>query len=127
MNQKGLKTTLRINAGFSGLSGLALLAAAGRWAELFQANPWLFRGVGVGLLLFAVDLIVTSFRVEIPRSKALYFSFSDFGWVVGSALLVLLAPLSSTAILLVGGVAIVVLTFAIVQIRCIGAGGVSPT
>jgi hypothetical protein len=118
MNQNGLKKVLRVNAGFSALSGLILIVDAGMLAGLFgQVHPWIFRGVGIGLLLFAADILITCRLPEVPRHKALYFSFGDFGWVVGSALLLAAAPLPATAIALVVGVALVVLGFGILQMR----------
>jgi hypothetical protein len=118
MNQNGLKKVLRVNAGFSTLSGLILIVDAGALSGLFgQVHPWVFRGVGIGLLLFAADILITCRRAEVPRHKALYFSLSDFGWVAGSVLLLAAAPLPATAVAIVAGVALVVLGFGILQMR----------
>ena len=118
MNQQGLKKVLRLNAGFSILSGLALLIDAAQLSDIFgQVNPWIFRGIGIGLLMFAADMLVTCSKPEIPRPKALYFSIGDFGWVAGSAVLLIAVPLSTLAAGLVIGVALMVLGFGIQQLR----------
>ena len=80
------------------------------------------RGVGVGLLLFAADLFVSSRAPEVSRSKALYFSFSDFGWVLGSIVLLTVAELPAIAAALTGGVALIVLALGVAQLRCLQAG-----
>ena len=118
MNQNGLKKVLRVNAGFSILSGLILIVDAGMLSGLFgQAHPWIFRGIGIGLLLFAADILITCRLPEIPRHKALYFSLGDFGWVAGSVLLLIAAPLSTIAVALVIGIALIVLGFGILQMK----------
>ncbi len=123
MNEKGLKKVLLTNAAFSTLSGLVLLVDAGMLSDLFGgAHPWIFRGIGIGLLLFAADLTVTSLRGRISRGKALYFSLGDFGWVASSAVLLTVAPLPAVAFAVVTGVALVVLGFGLAQVRCIRYG-----
>ena len=118
MNQQGLKKVLRINAGFSILSGLLLIVDAGMLSTLFgEANPWIFRGIGIGLLLFAADIVVTCRQPEIPRWKALYFSIGDFGWVAGSALVLIAAPMTTLAAVLLVGIALIVLGFGVLQVR----------
>ena len=118
MNRQGLKKVLRINAGFSILSGLALIVDATQLSEIFgQVHPWIFRGIGIGLLMFAADILATCRKPDIARSKALYFSIGDFGWVAGSALILIAAPLSLLAFSLVTGVALIVLGFGFLQLR----------
>ena len=120
MNQKRLRRALLANAGFSTLSAVALIVAAGPLATLFGlSQPWILRGVGIGLLLFAIDIVATCRGPEISRSKALYFSAGDFVWVLGSVVLLLFAPLSSQAAAIVVAVGLVVLAFAVAQVRSI--------
>jgi len=127
MNQNGLKKVLLFNAGFSALSGLALILGATALSGLFgEAHPWIFRGIGIGLLLFAGDILATCRSPQVSRAKALYFSYGDFGWVVGSIALLLAAPLSAVAAAIVVGVAVIVLVFGVAQFRQIHGGSTHP-
>lgn len=118
MRSDDLKRVLWINAAFSAVSAIVLVGASGGLSTLFGgANPWIFRGIGVGLLLFAADIAVSCRQPRISRGKALYFSVSDFGWVAGSALLLIVVPLPSTAIAVVGVVGLVVLALGVAQYR----------
>lgn len=118
MNQNGLKKVLLTNAGFSALSGLVLLVGATALSRLFgEAHPWIFRGIGIGLLLFAGDILATCRSVPVSRAKVLYFSFGDFGWVLGSIALFIAVPLSAVAAGIVAGVALIVLAFGVAQFR----------
>ncbi len=127
MNQSELKKVLLTNAGFSALSGLVLILGA-RWLSgLFgNANPWIFRGIGIGLLLFAGDMLATCRGLRISRAKALYFSYSDFVWVLGSIALLIAAPLSALAVAIVVGVALIVLVFGVTQFRYVQSGSPEP-
>ncbi|MCP3981109.1 MAG: hypothetical protein GY716_17565 [bacterium] len=120
MDQDGLRRVLWMNAGFSLFSGIVLLLGAGGLANLFGASQaWPFRAVGFGLLVFAIDIARECRKPELRRFKALYFSLSDLAWVVGSAILLALAPLPVAAALLVGAVMLIVLGFGLAQFRCL--------
>jgi len=115
------------NAVFSGISGIALLVGGGYLAALFDVDAaWIFRVVGVGLILFAVDLANEARKAEVGRWKALYFSFGDFGWVLGSVILLALTSFPTPAKALVVVAMLVVLAFGVSQVRCI-AGTPAPT
>ncbi len=127
MNQSGLKKVLLTNAGFSALSGLVLILAAAAVSGLFgNAHPWIFRGIGIGLLLFAGDMLATCRSLRVSRAKALYFSYSDFGWVLGSIALLIAAPLSALAVAIVAGVALIVLDLGVAQFRYVQSGSPEP-
>ena len=127
MDQNGLKKVLRINAGFSALSGLVLIFDATALSGLFgDAHPWIFRGIGIGLLLFAGDMLASCRGAGVSRAKALYFSFGDFGWVLGSIALLIAAPLSAVAASIVAGVALIVLLFGVSQFRYVRNGSTNP-
>ncbi len=127
MNQSGLKNVLLTNAGFSALSGLVLILGATALSGLFgEAHPWIFRGVGIGLLLFAGDMLATCRSLRVSRAKALYFSYGDFGWVLGSIALLIAAPLSAVAAASVAGVALIVLVFGVAQFRYIHRDSTHP-
>ena len=127
MNQNGLKRVLLINAGFSALSGLVLVLDATALSGLFgDAHPWIFRGIGIGLLLFAGDIFATCRSPRVTRAKALYFSYGDLGWVLGSIALLIAAPLSAVAAASVAGVALIVLIFGVAQFRYIHRDSTHP-
>jgi hypothetical protein len=118
MGSDDLKRVLWINALFSTVSAIVLVAAAGGLSTLFGgASPWIFRGIGVGLLLFAVDIAVSCRQPRIARGKALYFSLSDFGWVVGTAVLLIAVPLPAAAVAVVVAVGLAVLALGVAQYR----------
>ena len=127
MNQDGLKRVLLTNAAFSALSGLVLILGATFLSGLFgEAHPWIFRGIGIGLLLFAGDMLATCRSPRVSRAKALYFSYSDLGWVLGSIALLIAAPLSAAAAAIVAGVALIVLVLGVAQFRHIHSGSTYP-
>ena len=127
MNQNGLKKVLLTNAGFSALSGLVLLVGATALSQLFgEAHPWIFRGIGIGLLLFAGDILASCRSLPVSRAKALYFSFGDFGWVLGSIALLIGVPLPAMAVWIVAGVALIVLAFGVAQCRYVHSPSTSP-
>jgi len=113
---KTLRIGLRANAAFSAISAVVLLLLSSTLAELFNAPRSVLLGIGVGLVLFVVDLLVTASRQTIPRKKALYFVGADVLWVLGSAV-VLLVPtgLTTAGRLAILGVAMVVAGLAAAQ------------
>ena len=103
MKIDGIKRVLWINAAFSTISAIVLLVGADGLSALFAgASPWLFRGIGLGLLLFAADIASSCRRPRLTRAKVLYFSLSDFGWVLASVLLLIAVPLPSGAVAMSG-------------------------
>ncbi len=109
-----LQNVLRANAAFSGLSGLLMLVFSARLAETLGGLPlWIVLAIGVGLLVYAADLVWTA-RAKVKRSAVALFVAADCGWVIGSALFLLLAPFSPTelGVGLVVGAALIVGLFA---------------
>lgn len=115
-----LLRALRMNALFSGLSSLMLLVA----------GPWVAAQLGLGsvtpvyvtaglLAIFGLQLwnIVRSGEIRTPEIAGIIGG--DIAWVIGSVVLVSLfyRSLTTVGLLLVDAVAIVVLYFAIQQIR----------
>lgn len=84
-----LVRALAANAVFSGLSGLALLLAAG-W--LGVPEPWILRALGAGLVAFAAGLALLARSARPRRDLVLAASVSDFAWVAGSAWLLVGFP-----------------------------------
>jgi len=113
-----LRRALLGNASFSAASGLVLLlapATVGTWLD-FEA-PLFFRILGVGLLLFAAELVFQATRKTPNRPRGWIASVADFSWVLVSGALLALFPgaLSTSGWAIVLGVAAVVLVFGCAQ------------
>ncbi|MBV1909306.1 MAG: hypothetical protein KUG78_08285 [Kangiellaceae bacterium] len=94
-----LKRALRFNALFSSICALALLMAADWWTAQFglPASMYVIAG-GVGLLLFAANLIWVSSSERQKKVKILGIIASDWGYVIGAVAALLLAASFMTAI-----------------------------
>lgn len=115
-----LRAALICNAGFSGLSGLLLVALPEAVAALLGPElPWLMRLLGIGLLLFAADLLHQASRPRLASWRALYASLADLLWVIGSIGLVALFPqhFNDSGIALVLAVAAAVLAMGSWQLQ----------
>lgn len=87
-NQKMLRNALRGNAAFSTLSGLTLILFNGYFKNLFEANFALWP-LGIGLLLFAAQLIYLTSKQEMPSKEVKLIIGMDLLWVIGSVVLLL--------------------------------------
>ncbi len=106
-----LRLALASNATFSLCCALLLLfrpELVGQWLGI--AAPLVLQAIGVGLVIFATDLVHQITRQRIATWRALLTSALDLSWVVGSIMLVAFFPslLSHTGKWLVAGVADVV-------------------
>ncbi len=113
-----LRNAFRINAVFSGLSGLVALFGAGFLVSLTGIElPWLFRGLGIMLLGFAANLLWYASR---PTKvwEAWSIVVSDIAWVLGSAVILFSdwVPLTTEGWWLVAVIADIVAVFAAIQI-----------
>jgi hypothetical protein len=119
-----LRWALLSNATFSATSAVLLLAFPAMVGEWLGVEASLvYRLIGAGLLLYALDLIHQATRPRMATWHALVASVGDFAWVVGSAALLITAPhiFSAQGLTLVGGVAGVVFVFGLWQWRMIAA------
>lgn len=107
-----LRLALKANAGFSGMSGLVLMAAAEPAGEVIGVARLVLFAVGLMLCLFAVSLWRTATRPQVDAAEARAAVWADVAWVVGSILLVALHLLTAIGNALVGLVAVIVLAFA---------------
>lgn len=114
-----LRNALLANAVFSGFSALALAVAADPLGRLLgSVSPVLLYVIAGGLALFCYDLFQQA-RSDAPEpARALRATIGDLLWVAGSAVLLIVRPesLSDTGLLLVAVVALIVLTFAALQL-----------
>lgn len=114
-----LRTLLRANALFASATGLTAIALTGPIAELIGVGEHrLVSATGGGLLLFAVGLVIAS---GAPTSKLIHagrlISLADALWVVGTVVLVASADLPASGNLVLGIIAAIVASFAILQMR----------
>ncbi|MGF1571005.1 MAG: SRPBCC family protein [Nodosilinea sp.] len=109
-NTRPLRIALLANAAFSATCGLLMLAKPVFVGILLGVHaPLLLRLLGVGLLLFSIDLVHQTTRPRLATWRALYASVGDFLWVITSVLgLLLFSNLFSLAgvslVLIIAGV-----------------------
>ena len=117
-SQQLLRNALRANAAFSTVCGIALIAAFGPLSTTFGIEPsWLLPVTGGMLMLFAAGLILISLRDLIDGTAAITAVVLDVGWVLGSAVLLLLplTTLTATGWWAIASVAEIVALFAVLQ------------
>lgn len=87
VSQPLLRALLVANAAFSGISGMLLLSAAPLLSDWLGVDaPWALQVLGVGLLLFAVWLMMSADEASPdPRDVRTAIAI-DGGWVVGCVL-----------------------------------------
>jgi hypothetical protein len=128
--QQLLRMALMGNALFSTISGLALILAGQRVVRLLGLPKAVnLLTMGIGLLAFAVTLVIFARKNPIKVSDTWIAILLDLAWVIGSYPLLFVVPFSSTGKWIVGMVAEVVMLFALVQwlgIRRIRKGNMVP-
>ncbi len=118
-SNRPLRVALFVNAVFSATCALLLLTLPAFVGDLLSIQaPLILRLVGVGLLIFSVDLMHQATQLRLGTWRVLYASMGDFLWVIGSVSGLLLFPrlLSVTGVAIVTVVALVVFAFGIWQI-----------
>ncbi len=94
------------------------MALGGPWlASVVGVGPgWLYRSIGVGLVLYGIGLWHNGNRSEINLTEVRWALAMDWLWVIGSAAVVLLAPtINDAGVWIVGIVGLIVADFAVVQ------------
>lgn len=107
-----LRAALLGNALFSSSCGVLMLLVPSRIGALLGLQaPLVLQAIGLGLILFALDLIHQATRPRMATWRALYASAGDLLWVLATLAGVLIFPaaLSSSGLLAVIAVAGVVL------------------
>lgn len=108
-----LRLALASNAAFSLTSALPMIfrpAVVGGWLGINV--PLALQIVGVGLVIFAAELIYQATRDRIVSWRALLVSVADFSWVIGSIILLfalpqLFSPAGTTLVLAVAGTVLI--------------------
>jgi hypothetical protein len=114
--QQLLRMALLGNAIFSTISGMTLIAAQ-KWIVELLGLPATVNliSLGVGLLVFAVILVLFAQKKPIRLANAWIAVVMDAAWVIGSYPLLFVVPFSTSGKWIVGIVAEVVMIFALVQ------------
>ena len=110
---------LRANGLFSILSGLVMLIAHRPVDSLIGlGHPLFVLATGVCLILFGVDVYRRGRQASVRRGDAIAISLLDLGWVLGTALIILMAPglLSPIGNAIAVAIAVVVLVFFDLQV-----------
>ncbi|MGX1203453.1 SRPBCC family protein [Marinobacter sp. MBR-105] len=118
MNQTLVRTALKLNAAFSGISGLFLLFLPDLTGRLIGVGaPLILQALGLGLLIFSMDLLHQATRDKIAGWRVLYASAGDFIWVLVSIVGVILwgSHLTPQGVFTVLAVAAFVLCFGLSQ------------
>ena len=112
-----LRRSLQLDGIASGLCGVLPLAAASPIAPVIGlADPRVARVVGALFVVYAAALLRNAARATVSRAGALAAVVLNAGWVIGSALLVLVGPLTLIGNLAVAAVAAAVLLFAVLEV-----------
>lgn len=119
-----LRTGLRVNAGFSALSGAAAVVAARPVGDLLgvgDSSPvdetLVIRLVGAGLIVFAALVAILSMaHPDRVVRDTVAVSAGDAAWVVATIVVVALGWFSTTGAVVMGLVALVVAAFAVEQL-----------
>lgn len=114
--QRLLRIALRCNAIFSMVSGLLLIILNRSIVHLLGlAEQNSLVSIGISLLVFGGVLFLGARKSNLNVTQARVVVVMDLAWVLGSYILVFLAPFSSPGKWLVAIVAEFVLAFAIAQ------------
>jgi hypothetical protein len=102
----------------SGITGLGLVLLPGPIAALIGAPAAsLVAGIGLGLILFGLTLVSMSRRPVPSRGGTIFAAGANLAWVVGSVVIVLVGGLNAVGRLGLILVGLVVLAFAILELR----------
>ena len=118
----GFFKALKANAAFSSVCALLLLAVPdvlARWLGLAETQALTLMGIGAGLALFAVRLLMIAQAGQVQRAETRSIIGGDIGWVVASAILLLVGSdwFSTLGQWIVVDIALVVMGFAVLQWR----------
>ena len=113
-----LRRTLLVNGVTTAMTGIAALVGA-PWlpAILGPTPPAILAVVGAGLVVFAGFVLRQARRARIDSRVAWTIAGLDIAWVIGSVALVEIGILTLLGNVVVAAVAVVVLVFAVLEVR----------
>ena len=115
-----LQKALRVNAIFSGISGITAIVFHQSIAHIFELEQGnIFWIIGIALLYFSATIIL-----EINKQRRLpiiWIIIQDFIWVIASAVILLFQPFVISALgnYTIAGTALIVLFMAIIQAKAL--------
>ncbi len=113
------------NALFSGLTGLVLIVGAAGLDSWLGISAWLLVGLGIGLLVYAADLVWWSRSERWLVTGGRMAVLADTGWAVAAAALIAFtAVLTTQGELALAAVSLIVAAFGAAQwqgLRRLGA------
>ena len=111
-----LRYALVGNATFSTTTGLFIVVAH-EWIARLLGLPGGrgLLGLGIGLLVFAMTLLINARRPELRLAEAWAVVLMDLAWVAGSYVILLVAPFTVEGKWVIAIVADLVLMFAVLQ------------
>jgi hypothetical protein len=121
-----ISTVLFANAGFCFASALLIVLFPGALAEFVIDLPvTALRILGIGLLLFAVDVFLAARQGPLSRGKVLYIFGADLSWVVLTPVVLLLMQQRVTGLgnSLLVIIALIVASFAALEWLALGQVG----
>lgn len=125
-----LRIALMANAVFSFTCAMLMVFNSSIVEEILGIHaPLVIQSIGIGLAVFAVDLLHQATRKRVASWRSLYASMGDFLWVLATLVLLGIFPnaLSSSGNLLAIAIAITVLTFGVWQLWAIQRAYQLPT
>ena len=118
--EKEVRKMLKLNAIFSLTSGIVLVIYHVK-ISIFMTiiYPEIMFYLGIGLIIFATLLAFNAFKPVLSPKQVVFIIWQDWIWVITSFLLIIFTPfnISVEGNLLIGGIAIIVMSFAILQKR----------
>lgn len=120
MKYQKLKNVLWANALFSFISGLDLIIFNDQIKDLFGLKSGtLFYIIGIGLILFSLNVIYVALKKYDHRKQVLSISYADFGWVLGSVFILLSSAVSISVAgkWIIGIIAVIVFLFGFLQLK----------
>ena len=110
------RRVLFANALFSTVSGLLIVIFNDYLSRIFGlSEPAFLIPVGIGVFLFGAHIAISARRPQLRLSELKYFTLMDILWVVGSLVLALTVPLSTSGLWLIIGAALIVTDFGILE------------
>lgn len=79
-----LRPVLVLDAGVSGLNGVAYLAAASYLSDLLGPSTVLLQGLGLFLVVWAAGLAIVATRNPLPVGVVREIGYANLLWVAGS-------------------------------------------
>jgi hypothetical protein len=112
-----LRRSLQLDGIASAVCGVLLLAGARPLSDVIGLSaPGPARVVGAGLLVYAALLLWNAARPVVSRGETLAAVVLNVAWVLGSAVLIVDAPLTAVGTVAVAAVAAAVLGFTVLEV-----------